>query len=68
MAVDHFHKAVEYLEQAGDRVSLVENILALGTLDVDMRMEWAENAMNIASRIAFFKGMEQAGQLLGMTS
>jgi hypothetical protein len=46
----------------------VENILALGTLDVDMRMEWAENAMNIASRIAFFKGMEQAGQLLGMTS
>lgn len=63
-ATFHLRKAIEYLEQAGDRISLVENILALGTLDKEMRLEWAENAMNIASRIAFFKGIQQAEQLL----
>ncbi len=67
-AVIHLKKAAEYLEQAGDRVSLVENILALGSLDDEMRLEWAENAFSIASRIGFLRGMEQAGQLLTQAS
>lgn len=67
-AATHFRKAVEYLDQAGDRVSLVENILALGGLEQDMRLEWAENAMAIASRIGFIRGMEQARHLLDLAS
>jgi tetratricopeptide (TPR) repeat protein len=63
-AVEHLKKTVQFMLRTGDRVSLVENTLHLGELDEPMRVEWAENAMALSSRIGFFKGMEQAGAIL----
>ena len=63
-AVEHLKKTVQFMLHTGDRVSLVENTLHLGELDEPLRVEWAENAMALSSRIGFFKGMEQAGALL----
>ncbi len=63
-AVEHLKKTVHFMLHTGDRVSLVENTLHLGELDLPMRTEWAENALSLSSRIGFFRGMEQAGALL----
>ncbi|PKN27682.1 MAG: hypothetical protein CVU65_01745 [Deltaproteobacteria bacterium HGW-Deltaproteobacteria-22] len=63
-AVVHLKKAVHFMLQTGDRVSLIQNTLHLGELDEELRVEWAENALQLSSRIGFFKGMEQAGAML----
>jgi len=67
-AVEHLKKTVSFMLRTGDRVSIVENTLHLGELDDrECRIEWVENALNLSSRIGFYKGMEQANQLLAAT-
>ncbi len=64
-AIIHLKKTIEHLRRTGDRISLVENTLHLMELDNTLRDEWAQNALDLSSRIGFFRGMEHAGALLG---